>query len=768
MQAGDPITLYLEGALVFAGTADEDAEQRLAPASDTETAVLEAQVSCTDWHQLLDRIVVAEAYSDTDAETILRDLWAEYLEDEGITLGTLSGLGVAVTQAVFNYITMTECLEALAEKTGCYWILSAQKVLTVAPREESLAPWSLTSTAPVFDVQVRRHREQYRNRQFLTGARAETSEQTEEFLGDGKVRTFTVGYPISRTPTVLRNGVAQTVGLKNGDTAAGTQWLWAQDDPVITQGSEEGITSWPVTGAGSTEYDGLYVVSGEFGGKPAFTDGTRWLFWADAAGLWCLAAAKANLVDGADAAYYGTGADLPANNWNAGTGTGPAPALGDENAIYIVAGAGSPGFNGTYRAGGTFGTKPYYQLDDNGPFLFWADAAGEWCLDAALTNHVAATSAAYYGTDDGLPGGAWHVGQGASGAPSVTADTEIGPRVDTNQTLTAGEVLTVEYIGVFDLVLRMDRTEEVAARAAIEGGTGIYSGIRQESGLWELGTLVTLLENDLRRFAFMGTEVDFSTYTAGLGAGQLLTVNLPEHSFTGEVLITGVTLEELLPAYGEQVALYAFRVKAVSGEAVGGWIEFFRRWDRPATIGNLLDGQPETIVRTEDPFLKVWSDNEHPNPFYRLNPATDLYPSTTLYPQFAPRYEIRYLAAFDGETNEVARRAVTSLWRYTATEIATITLLGPSDYSGNITHLGWYGGDGASETAGSGVLLEKVAYATSKTALEGLLFSRRDIYGTGAAGDEIDAWAALATGLLSDAGEDFDMAAAASGGDWTS
>jgi len=744
IRAGDPVLCSMDGTAVFGGTVDEGSGARLAYPSDTQVAWVQVQVACTDWNQLCDRLIVARAYRDTDAETILRSLWATYLEPEGVTLGALAGLGVTVAQAVFNYLPLTDCLEALAERTGCHWQISPARVLSMTTRDQVAAPWGLSGTAPVFDVQVRRHRDGYRNRQYITGARAETSEQEEFFSGDAVRRTFTVGYPIVREPTIERNGVAQTVGLKSTGARTDAEWLWTENDPVITQGHENAVIGWPALGAGSSDYDGLYLEEGEFGGKPAYTNGVRWLYWATAAAAWCLGEEPTNHVSGSQAAYYGDGANLPANDWAKGTGSNPAPVLGDEEVVLIVTGAGSGGFNGTYYAAGAHGGKTLYGISRTaGPWVYFVPAHNRWLMDTAVVDYASPSQAAYY-TNTWVT--AWKRGTGDSPAPTSGMSTEVGPRVQVNSSLEPEESLTVRYIGAYDLVLRMDRSEQVAARAAVEGGTGLYMAATSLPGLWDIGSLVGRLEDELRRFGALGTDLAFGTYTPGLAAGQLLAVSLPEHNFTGDALITEARLQELVPAYEGQEATYAWQILAVTGEALGGWASFFRRWDRPAAIGNLLEGAPETVIGTTDVFVKVWQRDERPNPFFRLYPATDLHPDTDVYPQFAPRYEVRYLAVFDGVANEVFRKPITSLYRYTADEIGTITVLGPDEYEGEITHLGWYGGDGASATPGSGILLEQVAYAATKTALEGILFNRRDLRGWG--------------------GPAMDLKALVSGGEW--
>ena len=105
--------------------------------------------------------------------------------------------------------------------------------------------------------------------------------------------------------------------------------------PVVIKGKK--MSTWIVSGAGTSAYNGTYVESGTYDGKAAYTDGTRWLYWAT--DKWWLSTAKGDMEPAA--AYYGTGADLPANAWTANTGTAPAPTVAED--------AGTPGNSDPYK-----------------------------------------------------------------------------------------------------------------------------------------------------------------------------------------------------------------------------------------------------------------------------------------------------------------------------------------------------------------------------------------------------------------------------------
>jgi len=91
------------------------------------------------------------------------------------------------------------------------------------------------------------------------------------------------------------------------------------------------MASWKATGAGDATYDGIYTESGTHGGKPAYTNGSRWLWWYALGSQWVLSTAVGSYdVTG----YYSDADDLPANPWQVLAGsTTPAPTLAE--AIYI-------------------------------------------------------------------------------------------------------------------------------------------------------------------------------------------------------------------------------------------------------------------------------------------------------------------------------------------------------------------------------------------------------------------------------------------------
>jgi hypothetical protein len=159
----------------------------------------------------------------------LQDLLGAYIDD-----------GPELEEAVFNYIPVSQALDALAERSGMWWRIDPDRRLHFVERGKYAAPWTATAADMLENsVAVEHSASKYRNQQIIKGPVDLTSPQTEIMHGDGEQTTFTVGYPIAKVPTVeVDTGsgfTLQTVGIKGIDKDK--QWYWNGGDPTITQDS---------------------------------------------------------------------------------------------------------------------------------------------------------------------------------------------------------------------------------------------------------------------------------------------------------------------------------------------------------------------------------------------------------------------------------------------------------------------------------------------------------------------------------------------------
>ena len=214
-------------------------------------------ISCVDNHYLADKRLIAVSYEDKTCGFIVDDIYDNYLADEGITIGNIE-LGDTLLEAVFNYVSVTDAFDKLAEAAGFVWFIDENKALYFQARDTTAALWAIvgdmTDIKLKGTIKMSGGNPQYRNRQYIRGGRDVTAPQTETFTADGDMVSFTVGYPINAEPTVKEDGgAAETMGIKGIDDAVA--YYWSKGDPVVVAAAA------PANGVVVTiEYIGQYDI----------------------------------------------------------------------------------------------------------------------------------------------------------------------------------------------------------------------------------------------------------------------------------------------------------------------------------------------------------------------------------------------------------------------------------------------------------------------------------------------------------------------------
>lgn len=230
---GQQVEVFDGEDLIFSGFIDTSRERRISP-----DGTLFHDIQCIDNHYLVDKRIIAQAYQETDAGTIVNDIITNYLAEEGITAGVIQ-TGPLIQEAIFNYIRITDALDSLAEKSGFWWKVDENKELQFVARSTNTSPFDVTPTNIRYgSVQVENGNPKYRNKQYERGGRDLTDTQIETKRGDGDSQSFIVGFPIAKVPTVEINlngagYTAQTVGIRGVDDDK--QWYWSKGSNTISQ-----------------------------------------------------------------------------------------------------------------------------------------------------------------------------------------------------------------------------------------------------------------------------------------------------------------------------------------------------------------------------------------------------------------------------------------------------------------------------------------------------------------------------------------------------
>jgi len=227
---GMPVSIYdAASTLIFAGFIDNPGQAQL-----SASGWLLHDITCMDNHYLADKRLVVKAYTNQTLAYIVNDIWTDYLDAEGITIGEVQ-TGPTIKSAIFNYVKVSEAFDSLKELSSFIWYIDEVKALYFIDRSTNAAPWNLDNSTykPIQgSVHLSTGNPLYRNRQYIRGGTAVTSEQTETFAGDAVTVAFTVGYPLALEPTVTVGGVGQDVGIKGLES--GQDCYWNKGDSTIT------------------------------------------------------------------------------------------------------------------------------------------------------------------------------------------------------------------------------------------------------------------------------------------------------------------------------------------------------------------------------------------------------------------------------------------------------------------------------------------------------------------------------------------------------
>lgn len=260
-ECGQDVVLYdMDGVTkLFAGTIDDCETYRgKAGSLDNEVDGLFWRLTCVDYNQLPDRKLAAVSYDDTSFATIVADLVATYLSADGVAVGNVDA-GPTFVRKLFNYRSLTDCLNELSEDTGFAWWIDYDKRFHFRSRDSVVAPFEATeANRNVQSCRVRWNRGPYRNRQYIRAGHDLTLPLTELFTGDDVRQTFNVSFPVGEEPTILVNGAAQTVGIRGVEDQDAFDWYWNKDFTEISQRHD--ATPLTLTDTLSVVYRGRYPI----------------------------------------------------------------------------------------------------------------------------------------------------------------------------------------------------------------------------------------------------------------------------------------------------------------------------------------------------------------------------------------------------------------------------------------------------------------------------------------------------------------------------
>lgn len=227
----DEVIITRDGTRIFGGVITTMTDELV---GDT---TLRYDITVIDYTFFLNRRLVTERYEGQTIEAIIADLLTKYAPDFTST-NTVADIEVA--SIAFNRITLSECLRKLADLVNFNWYVDYFKDVHFFASAGENAPFTVQDGTYIRDsLSITKDITQLRNRVIVQGGDLPTASRTVKYAGNGETATFATQFKFATLPTVLVNGVAQTVGVEylNEDASFDCMWDFNQKYVRFTAGN---------------------------------------------------------------------------------------------------------------------------------------------------------------------------------------------------------------------------------------------------------------------------------------------------------------------------------------------------------------------------------------------------------------------------------------------------------------------------------------------------------------------------------------------------
>lgn len=250
-ELGQEVVVERDGTTIFGGVIVRILEQ-----PERSPLVLEYAITCADYAQYLKRELVTERYENMTVAAIIEALVADYTSD-GFTTTNVVGTQT-IASIAFNRITVSDCLQKLADALAYVWYVDYDKDIHFFPKNTETGP-ALTDTSGNYiatSLVIEEDLSQLRNVVVVQGGeRISETARTEVFSGDGTKDTFALANRYDSVPAVEVGGVPQTVGIEFLDSDASFDCMWSFQEKSLrfTAGNV------PASGTNNIVVSGTYL-----------------------------------------------------------------------------------------------------------------------------------------------------------------------------------------------------------------------------------------------------------------------------------------------------------------------------------------------------------------------------------------------------------------------------------------------------------------------------------------------------------------------------
>lgn len=208
----DTVTLSVDGVIRFQGVVKEQDDSK----NDVQRTT---RFRCVDNTDRLQRRLVAAVYENQTAKQILLDLVSQFAD--WVDTSLVNDIGGAIEAIRFDYDTLGDAVQKLADIVGAYWYLDHEDKLHFFALHDGAASTNFDATTNIVrnSFQLRTTALDLANRIWVIGAKSASSTYTEQYwTGDGNNALFALAYE-PNYPEVFEDGIAKTIEVDKGVTS---------------------------------------------------------------------------------------------------------------------------------------------------------------------------------------------------------------------------------------------------------------------------------------------------------------------------------------------------------------------------------------------------------------------------------------------------------------------------------------------------------------------------------------------------------------------
>lgn len=628
---GQPVEVVDGATVIYAGVIDKTAEKAL-PGNQ----ILLHTISCKDWHYLADKRILAKAYETTLAGDIVKDIIDTKLADEDVWHNpyalSFDGVGerVSITPIELSGSSTAECwYKWKSPGSGTYSTILA--VLTGNIHHLILNP---SRSIGIWDGTFRSFG--------YTVPNDDTYHHYAVIYDSGATAMLYVDSVYISQVSIVLNLVTNPIG-SIGNWSSGSYYAGIIDDVRIwntarTQteiqanmykeliGNESGLVGyWKFNeGTGTIALDST----------PNGNDGTivGATYTTDVQGGQSIEAGSVvqeavfNYVPATtalDALAEKTGFiwyidfDKRLHFVGRATYTAPWTVTGADIQKDVTVEHGNSQYRNTqYIKGGTDITDPQTQEFKGDGKLTTFSTGFKVAKVPTITLNGILQTVGIRGVDSGKQ---WYWSKGEN---PISQDNVGTPILDT-------DVLSVTYQGEFSMVVMSKDEAQISSRQTLEQNSGINEDVADEPQTTNREAAFQSANAKIQKYGVIGRRIQFRTRRIGIEAGQIATVNLPEHGINNaELLIESVQISD-------NAKLLFYDVSAVEGPEQGSWTRMFQAMATRGQAFVIRENISETdVLVTLQSFSEsvAWTESVTPIVYACPVPSTTLYPSTLLFP----------------------------------------------------------------------------------------------------------------------------------------